>query len=149
LERYGKGPLANEIALEHLRIASDVFQSTGTVWENYAPDASQPGKPAKGDFVGWSGIGPILYLLEYAIGLKADARENALTWRLGSTARQGCERFRFNGRVVSLVAEPVAPEGKRFQVTVQSDGAFKLRLVRGDRTRSVSVKAGEQVIPMP
>ena len=92
---------------------------------------------------------PILYLLEYAIGLKADARENALTWRLGSPARQGCERFRFNGHVVSLVAEPVAPEGKRFRVTVQSDGAFKLRLIHQGRGKSVSVKAGEQVIPMP
>lgn len=149
LERYGYDGLARELAFNHLEVMGRVYQQTGTIWENYAPDAAAAGKPAKGDFVGWSGIGPILYLLEYAIGLKADAGENALTWRLGSPARQGCERFRFNGHVVSLVAEPVAPEGKRFQVTVQSDGAFKLRLVHGNRTRSVSVKAGELVIPMP
>ena len=33
----------------------------------YAPDAAEPGKPAKKDFVGWSGIGPIMYLLEYGV----------------------------------------------------------------------------------
>ena len=48
----------------------EVFQMTGTVWENYAPDAPAPGRPAKPDFVGWSGIGPIMYLLGFAIGLQ-------------------------------------------------------------------------------
>ena len=43
-----------------------------------------PGKPAKGDFVGWTGIVPILYFLEYGIGLKADAPNNRLTWALTS-----------------------------------------------------------------
>jgi len=149
LENYGYNGLAREIALNHLDVMGRVFQQTGTIWENYAPDAAEPGKPAKNDFVGWSGIGPILYLLEYAIGLKANARENELTWHLASPVRQGCERFRFNGHVVSLAAEPVASEGKHLQVTVKSDGAFKLRLVHQGRSKSVSVKAGEQVCSAP
>ena len=70
LENYGYFDLAREIALEHLDRVAEVFHQTGTIWENYAPDSVHQGKPAKGDFVGWSGIGPILYLLEYAIGLK-------------------------------------------------------------------------------
>ncbi|MEI8374341.1 MAG: trehalase family glycosidase [Planctomycetota bacterium] len=68
LERYGKHDLAREIALEQLRMVGEVFRTTGTVWENYAPDATKPGKPAKGDFVGWTGIVPILYFLEFGIG---------------------------------------------------------------------------------
>jgi hypothetical protein len=149
LENYGYDGLAREIALNHLDVMGRVFQQTGTIWENYAPDAAAPGKPAKNDFAGWSGIGPILYLFEYAIGLKANARENELTWDLRSPARQGCQRFRFKGHVISLVAEPVAPKGKRFRVTVKSDGAFKLRLVHQSRSKSVSVKAGEQVCSVP
>ena len=61
LERCGKQDLASEIALEHLARVAEVFQSTGTVWENYSPDAATPGEPAKPDLVGWTGIVPIVY----------------------------------------------------------------------------------------
>ena len=138
-----------QLALNHLDIMGRVFKETGTVWENYAPDTAAPGKPAGKDFVSWSGIGPILYLLEYGIGLKADAPENELTWNLRSNARQGCERFRFGGHVVSLVAEADPLDVKRLRVTVKSDSAFKLRLVRDGRTRTVDVKAGEQALSVP
>ena len=86
LERYGKYDLAAEIALEHLKRIAEVFRATGTLWENYAPDAITPGNPSKRDFVGWTGIVPILYFLEYCIGLKADAPNNRLTWALTSTS---------------------------------------------------------------
>ena len=90
LERYGRRDLAREIALEDLRIVAEVFRNTGTVWENYAPDAAVPGKPAMKDFVGWTGIVPILYFLEYGVGLQADAPHNRLTWVLTSSKRCGC-----------------------------------------------------------
>lgn len=69
LENYDYDGLAREIAFNHLTNIGRVFPETGTLWENYAPDSAKRGKPAKQDFVGWSGIGPILYLLEYGIGL--------------------------------------------------------------------------------
>ena len=50
--------LARDIALKDLDLTWQVFQKTGTVWENYAPDAIAPGKPAKPDLVGWTGLGP-------------------------------------------------------------------------------------------
>ena len=87
-------------------MVGEVFRTTGTVWENYAPDAAKPGKPAKGDFVGSKGIVPIVYFLEYGIGLRADAPNNHLTWALTSMKRCGCERFRFNGHTATLVAQP-------------------------------------------
>ena len=144
LDSYGFDGLAREIALNHLDIMGRVFKETGTVWENYAPDAAAPGKPAGKDFVGWSGLGPILYLLEYAIGLQPNAPENELTWNLRSNARQGCERFRFGGHVVSLLAQADPLDATRLCVTVKSDGAFKLRLVRDGRTQIVPINAGEQ-----
>lgn len=55
-----------------------VFLETGTIRENYAPESAQPSKPARKDFIGFSGVGPILNLLEFAIGLKPDATTNEL-----------------------------------------------------------------------
>jgi hypothetical protein len=141
LERYGKHDMAREIALEHLRIVGEVFRMTGTVWENYAPDAIKQGSPAKGDFVGWTGIVPILYFLEYGIGLKPDAPNNRLTWALLATKRCGCERFRFNGHTVTLLAEPQAASSKA-EVTVESDGEFHLAVARGVRVQDHAIKPG-------
>jgi glycogen debranching enzyme len=141
LERYGQHELAREIGLEHLRIVAEVFRSTGTVWENYAPDQPQPGKPAKGDFVGWTGIVPILYFIEYAIGLQPDAPRNRLTWNLTSRQRCGCERFRFNGHVATLIAEPQNDPTVR-RLTVQSDGSFALRVESGQEQWEFRVQEG-------
>jgi len=52
LENYGYAELAREIALNHLRHVVTVFEDTGTIWENYAPQGVAPGEPSKGDFVG-------------------------------------------------------------------------------------------------
>jgi hypothetical protein len=143
LERYGKHDLAREIAVEHLRTVGDVFKTTGTVWENYAPDVAKPGKPAKGDFVGWTGIVPILYFLEYGIGLRADAPNNRLTWALTSRKRCGCERFRFNGHTVTLVAQRQNDLSGLVDVAVESDGQFQLRVEIGRKKWKLNVKAGK------
>jgi glycogen debranching enzyme len=144
LEKYGKHALAQEIALEHLQTVGKVFKTTGTVWENYAPDAPKPGKPAKRDFVGWTGIVPILYFLEYAIGLKPDAPNNRLTWTLATAKRCGCKRFRFNGHTVTLVADPAAGQPETTQITVDADGGFHLTVRRRGATGEFSVKPGRQ-----
>jgi len=143
LERYGKHHLAREIAQEHLRIVAEVFKTTGTVWENYAPDDAKPGQPAKGDFVGWTGIVPIVYFLEYGIGLKADAPNNRLTWTLVSSKRCGCERFRFNGHTVTMLAEPDMPEPGKTRLTITSDGPFHLCVQRHGRSREFAVTGGK------
>ena len=143
LERYGKHDLAREIALEDLRIVGEVFRTTGTVWENYAPDAAKPGKPAKADLVGWTGIVPIVYFLEYGIGLRADAPNNRLTWRVNSAKRCGCERFRFNGHTATLVAQPSNDPAGLVEVIVESDGQFQLGMERGGKRWDFIVKTGK------
>jgi len=142
LEAQGRANLAREIALENLDRVFEVYKKTGTVWENYAADSAAPGKPAKPDFVGWSGITPIMMLLEYKIGLKPDAATNTLSWRIDATKRVGCERFRFNGHVVTLIATPEANPGWKIDVT--SDAAFTLKVEHHGRTRTLRVKRGFQ-----
>jgi hypothetical protein len=144
LENYGYHALAREIAFNHLVMAAQVFQKTGTIWENYAPDAATQGEPSQPNFAGWSAIGPILYLLEYAIGLRADAPRNSLAWRLTPGIRQGCERFRFNGHVASLVAKPLSGTQGKFQVDVDSEVGFALHLASGELKKDFAVHAGRQ-----
>src|SRR5687767_2255907 len=59
LDRAGHNDLAHEISREDLDHVVSVFQETGTLWENYAPERPAPGNRAKSDFVGWSGLAPI------------------------------------------------------------------------------------------
>jgi hypothetical protein len=144
LERYGHAELAREIAINHLTNMGQVFEKTGTVWENYAPDKVEPGvldgRQVARDFVGWSGIGPILYLLEYGIGLKPDAMQNVLCWEFHSTKNVGCERYRFNGHVADLLA---TPEGNRWHIHILSDGDFTLKAVAAGQEKKFEVKKGE------
>ena len=69
LTRRGYHDLAFEIAHNHVENVAAVFEKTVTLWKNYAPEYSQPGKPAGKDFVGWTGISAINIPIEYLIGL--------------------------------------------------------------------------------
>jgi Trehalase len=144
LEAYGYHDFARQLARQHLDLVADVYKRTGTIWENYSPEKPKPGNVAKEDFVGWSGIGPILYLIEYGIGLQADAARNELVWDLRPAGRQGCERFRFNGHVTSLIAEPAPTDAAKFRITVKSDGNFVLKVVRGGTSKAMRIKPGIQ-----
>ncbi|MBN1509593.1 MAG: hypothetical protein JW955_22280 [Sedimentisphaerales bacterium] len=144
LENYGYTDMARQIALNHLRNVVAVFKETGTIWENYAPQHVAHGEPAKGDFVGWSGIGPIAFFLEYAIGIRADALANRITWDIHSPARVGIERFWFGGKTVSLICEKADSAGVR-TVTVNSDGAFDLTVTWQGKTKTLQTPAGKQV----
>lgn len=144
LENYGYADLSREIAMNHLRNVIAVFKETGTIWENYAPQQVAQGQPAKGDFVGWSGIGPIAFFIEYAIGVRADALNNAVTWDIRSPSRVGVERFWFGGKTVSLVCEKADSDGGR-TITVNSGGGFDLTVKWQSTTKTVQVPAGKEV----
>jgi glycogen debranching enzyme len=144
LERCGCHELAREIALNDLEVTGRVFGKTGTLWENYAPDSDAPGKPAKGDFVGWTGITPILFFLEYVIGLRPDATTNTLTWNLAGESRVGCERYRFNRHVVSLQAVPTGMNDGSFAIAVTAESDFTLRVNSRRGVRDVAIRGGTQ-----
>ena len=144
LEAYGYDELARRVALNHLRLVATVFQNTGTIWENYSPEQAAPGNPAQQDFVGWSGIGPILYLLEYGVGLKPDAAHNELSWNLQASGRTGCERYRFNGHVVALLAAAAHRNAAQRRLTIESDGMFSLRVTYRGRVETFQVRKGRQ-----
>lgn len=153
LENYGHNNLARTIALKHLQIVADVFERSGTIWENYAPDSNEPGRNTDSslvarDFVGWSGIGPILYFLEYGVGLKPNAARNELRWRIESTRRVGCTQYRFNSRVVTLVAQPAERNGG-VTIAVDSDGAFMLKIEHRGQQKVFAVSKGMNRFVVP
>jgi hypothetical protein len=67
-------------------------------------------------------------------------------WELRSPQRQGCERYRFNGHLISLLARPNQGADAGFTITIKSDGAFTLRLRKGVQGRTVEVHSGEQTV---
>lgn len=105
LDSTGHNALAHRIACRYLKNVTEVFRRTGTLWENYAPEAAAPGDPAKPDFVGWTGLAPICMLIEYVLGLRADARRGVLLWDVRRTERHGVQRYPFGGSLIDLVCE--------------------------------------------
>jgi len=145
LERYSRYDLASEIALEHLQHIATVFENTGTVWENYSAEIIAQGKPAKPDFVGWTGIGPILYLFEFAIGIKADAIENRIVWTVNSPQRVGISKFWFGDKTVNLFCEAADRNGKR-TLRISSSESFTLTVLwNGTQTR-IEVPAATEIM---
>jgi len=70
LRRYGQHTLARRLARRMHAGVAEVFQRTGTFWENYAPDRDaagrlQPGDPARPDFCGWTALVPISVAREF------------------------------------------------------------------------------------
>lgn len=142
LERAGRSDLARAIALNHLEQVTAVLARTGTIWEYYAPDIVAHGSypkrkqlPPKRDFVGWSGLAPIMYLIEYAVGIRPDAAANAVTWSVGSPRRVGVSRLWFGGTTATMVCESVGRNGRR-RLRVEGDHPFGLTVTwRGRATR--------------
>jgi hypothetical protein len=120
LDRAGYDSLAHEIAREDLDHVVKVYRDTGTLCENYAPERTAQGNQAKGDFVGWSGLAPIAGLLEYVIGLRADAPSGRLLWDVRLLEGHGVTNYPFgrDGAVdLFCAARDSATEEPRVEVS--------------------------------
>jgi hypothetical protein len=140
LSRYGKDSLAHEIGLNHLQNVAEVFQKTGTVWENYAPESAAPGNPSKPDFVGWAGIGPIAVLFEYVFGLRPQADQGRLVWDLRLVEAHGVKRYPFGKEGLldlACAARKSPAEKPEVQVTSNQRLDLVLRWEGGEESRKV------------
>ncbi|MGG1678207.1 MGH1-like glycoside hydrolase domain-containing protein [Neobacillus sp. NRS-1170] len=145
LEKYGYDALAKEIAINHLENVVQVFEDTGTIWENYAPDSVTAGDADKKDFVGWSGIAPVLYFVEYRLGLRGNAPLNELTWKIDTSLGEiGCNRYWFNGKTIHLLAEP--QEDGTVKVKAESDGPLTLKVYADGREQIMELNGHQQFI---
>lgn len=144
LSEVGRDSLAHQIARNHLDNVVTVFQETGTIWENYAPESARPGKPARKDFVGWGGLGPIAVLLEYVIGLRPDARRGRLVWDIRLTEEHGVTRYPFasHGSVdLFCAARAGSTEAPRITARSTAPLTLEVRWDDGRQRREISLAA--------
>ena len=96
-----------------------VYHQTGTLWEDYAPEAAERGSLARPAFVGWTGLVPIAVLFEYVFGIQADEKHNKIVWEVNLTERHGIQNYPFGGADVDLLCE-ARTEEERPNITVRS-----------------------------
>jgi glycogen debranching enzyme len=137
LRACGYGSLAHLIARNHLDNVVQVFEDTGTVWENYAPEMPQPGKPAKPDFVGWTGLPAIAVLFEEVFGLQPDVPNGTLLWDVRLMDEFGVEQYPFGPDVLlDLRCEARESSLDEPEITVHTNRplTIKLHWAGGEKT---------------
>lgn len=103
LEKYGYHALADTLAERVVRQQERAYRTVEphTIWECYSPSADSPstewGRRARGEFCGWSALGPISLFIENIMGFRqADAQTRTLRWDLKpGNGTHGLKRLRF------------------------------------------------------
>ncbi len=139
----GRHELARSIVANPLDNMVQVFRETGTVWENYAPEAASPGEPAAPDFVGWSADGPIAQLIEHYIGIRPDVPNDRIDWMLLTDEKVGVRNLNFGGVTVNLVVESRPAVSAPVELSVETPRPFTIKLQNSENAVTVPVKPDE------
>ncbi len=141
LRTNGFEALAYDIASTTLKNVVQVFEETGTLWENYAPEKARPGSRSKPNFVGWSGIFPISILFEYVFGIDARAQEKTIIWNIRLTDDFGVAQLPFGLLgTVDLHCNARRSETEKPVVQVRSNEDLTLILRWDDQEETLHIK---------
>jgi glycogen debranching enzyme len=146
LKKYGYNELAAEAAKNYLSGMYEVFKDSNTVYENYAPDFYLPGNPAKRDFVGWTGIGPIELLIENILGFQINGAERQLTWRITRRDKHGIKNLRVGNVTVSVISEKLVNINSPVVITIDCDKKFKFVVIKNGRKNDYNFDTGKHKI---
>lgn len=144
LRTSGHPELAYEIAMNHYNNVFEVYKNTGTFWEYYSPERTEPGFMARPDFIGWTGLPPIAVLLENIIGLYPDFARKEIVWDIRQKEQHGVKRYPFGpqGNISFLASER---SGNSLpQLTVDSNVPFTLIAKCNGKEKRFEVKEGKQ-----
>lgn len=120
-----------------------VYKQTGTIWENYSPEHYMRGLPAQPDFVGWSGCGPIMLLIENIIGIHADATKNEILWYLNRVDKHGIKNLTFGNVIANLICEKRDAVNKLCKITITTNKPFTLKAINWTKkTETFEIKKG-------
>jgi glycogen debranching enzyme len=133
LARYGLYDVARAAALRHLGAMARIYGETGTIWENYRPDDDGHGTPARPEFVGWSGLGPIAMLIEYILGVEINAPARLITWRVVEPGPHGIENLLVGTARARL---HITADGT---IEAESSEPLTLRVIREGREENLSL----------
>ena len=124
LERAGFQGTADLAAEKYYRNFLEAYLAQGDITEFLIPE--KPVMAGVPQFVGWGGVAPIQLLLENLFGLRVDAPEKAIHWRIHQMDRHGVGQLPLGEEEVGLVCEarpgPAAPA----DLTITSTGRFTL-----------------------
>ena len=139
LTNIGRDSLAHAIGMNHLLNVVEVFNKTGTFFENYAPEKAQGNN--RDNFIGWTGLAPIAVLFEYGFGIQADVPHNRLVWRVDLTDEFGVRQYPFgvNG-LINLHCKARKSKKDKPVVTVLSNTNFTLSIIWGGGSYKINVK---------
>ena len=137
LEKHGYHALAHTIAQNCLANVVTVFNRTGTLFENYAPETEREGKPAKPDFVGWSGLFPISILFEYVLGLRPLAREKKIVWYVNLLERHGVKNYPLGDYSIDLICSERKNAQEEPTVTAICEEPIEIELHYGNQIKTV------------
>ncbi len=142
LDKKGYTPLAKEIANNHYGKVFEVYKNTGTFWEYYAPEVTEPGFMARKDFVGWTGLPPIAVFIEYILGIRSDYSENKVVWDITQKEAHGIERYPFGpDGLVTFKVKARSATTQEPQVEVTSNVPFELIIKWGDKEKVMKITA--------
>lgn len=137
LRKVGYEELAYEIACNHVFNITQVYKNTGSVYENYAPESADPGNPAKADYVGWAGLGPVSVLFEYVFGIISDAVNHKITWRVNRLEKHGIMRLPLGGSTVDLLCERRENQEDEPVISVKSEIPVTVEVIWNDKTKII------------
>lgn len=136
LRQSSNTAFAREAALRHVDAIERVYRATGTVWENYRTDEDAPGVPARPDFVGWTGCGPIALLIEEIIGIEVDAQDGTVRWSIAEPGPHGVRSLPFGDGTLDLLIDDAD------QIVVRSDHPLTLEIEGRRGTQRWTLQAG-------
>lgn len=147
LEKSGHQDVAREIAVNHLESVSKVFSETGTIWENYSADFISSGDSDHRDMVGWSGLAPILYLIQYGIGLHYDQQKEKLVWKIDATmigsGKIGVENYWFQGITAHFLAQK---QEQGIKIDINTNREFELEIFYKSHKQVLTIHEAETLI---
>ena len=148
LEKYGYEDFAATATENYLAGMYEVFEETQTVYENYAPDYFKPGNPSKIDFVGWTGCGPIQLLVENVIGLRPDAANNTLTWKLRRIDQHGLKKLNLGDNKITVLCEARANKSASVHLNVVCEKSFRLKVIHPSGEKLLMLEKGKHVLDL-
>ncbi len=154
LMKAGRPDVAHEIAMKYVGAIARTYADyqPNTLWECYSPEEDLPGLTAysgeavKGDFVGWTGLGPIAMLIENIIGIDIDVPDRRVNWDIRLTEAHGVRSLGLGGLGrADLLCKARKSADAPAEVELSCHSDLTVRITRGSVSKTIEVQKGAVV----
>lgn len=144
LAAYGQDSLAHAIARNHMHKVVERFLETGTIWENYAPEAGFVPKNSRPDFVGFSGVSPVSIFIENILGIRSDVPNDKIVWDVRLLERHGITQLPLGLKgTVRLMCKARKKETDEPVIDAASTVPITLVVKWKGGTKTINIKPGK------